>query len=329
MSVSMEQAGPGGVSPGILDAATVRRHRALVYGNGAVSPDEIEILFRMDEEAVERSPEWVEFFAGAVVDYIVRQQPPSGYISEQNAAWLLDRIVKDGHVKNESELEVLVKVLETAISSPPSLSAFALRQVAAAILDGEGPLARGILERGRIGADEVALLRRILYAFGGHGAIAVTREEAEVLFDLNDRSIEADNDFAWSDLFVKAIANFLMASRGYAVLSREEALRREEWLDSGVVSMWAGNPLASLAQGLRTIWREWRQEEDAYAVRVRAEEAMIAEAEVVTSEEIRWLADRIGRDGVIHENERALLRFLNEETPDLHPSLRTLLDTAA
>ena len=34
-------------------------------------------------------------------------------------------------------------------------------------------------------------------------------------------------------------------------------------------------------------------------------------------------------DGVIHENERALLRFLKEESPDIHPSLRTLLDTAA
>jgi hypothetical protein len=55
----------------------------------------------------------------------------------------------------------------------------------------------------------------------------------------------------------------------------------------------------------------------------------MAVAEVVTSDEVRWLADRIGRDGVIHENERALLVFLREESPDIHPSLRTLLDTAA
>ena len=40
-------------------------------------------------------------------------------------------------------------------------------------------------------------------------------------------------------------------------------------------------------------------------------------------------ADRIGRDGVIHANEKALLKFLSDESPDIHPSLRTLLDTAA
>jgi hypothetical protein len=311
----------------------VARLRATVYGNAVVSAEEAEWAFALDEAARSACPEWTEFFLEAVTDFVVRQEKPEGYVSEANAAWLVEAVGRDGTVKTASELELLIKVMETATSAPPSLSAFALKQVAAAVIDGQGPLADGrTLEPGVIGAADVEMMRRILFAFGGHGAVGISREEAEVLFDLNDRSREADNHPAWSDLFVKCVANFLMAARGYAVLSREEALRREAWLDAptgGVAALFGDMMSSMLSNGLKGIWSAWREEESAWAARNRRVEAEIAEAAAVSSEEVKWLADRIGRDGVIHANERALLRFLSEESPDLHPSLRTLLDTAA
>ena len=84
-----------------------------------------------------------------------------------------------------------------------------------------------------------------------------------------------------------------------------------------------------LSNGLRGVWSAWRQQDETSSKPIEADEVRIREAEEVTSEEVKWLADRIGRDGVIHANERALLKFLSEESPDIHPSLRTLLDTAA
>jgi hypothetical protein len=72
----------------------------------------------------------------------------------------------------------------------------------------------------------------MLYAFGGDGNIAVTQQEASVLFDINDATAETENHPAWSDLFVKALANFLMATSGYQVPTRQEALRREAWLEA-------------------------------------------------------------------------------------------------
>jgi hypothetical protein len=45
--------------------------------------------------------------------------------------------------------------------------------------------------------------------------------------------------------------------------------------------------------------------------------------------EAGWLAERIGRDGRLHQNEKALLRFLKQESPRLHESLQPLLDRAA
>ncbi len=314
-------------------ADDVRRLRATVYANGVVSREEAEWLFALDEAQASADPAWTEFFLEAVTDYVVRQEMPSGYVSDANADWLVSQISRDEVVKTASELELLVKVLEVAVTSPPKLSAFALRQVAAAVVDGRGPLADGrSLEPGVIGEAEVELMRRILFAFGGDGAIGITREEAAVLFDLNDRTREADNHVAWSDLFVKAIANFLMAARGYSVLSREEALRREAWLDEpprGVTGLFGDITSALLANGLKGVWRAWREEESAQAAHNRVQLEAMRVAEVVTSDEVRWLADRIGRDGVIHDNERALLRFLREESPDIHPSLQTLLDTAA
>ena len=50
-----------------------------------------------------------------------------------------------------------------------------------------GPLRNGkALEAGRITEGEVDMLRRILYAFGGDGHVAVTRDEADILFDIDE-----------------------------------------------------------------------------------------------------------------------------------------------
>ncbi len=87
----------------------------------------------------------------------------------------------DGTVKSLSELEALIKCLEAATSAPEALSAYGLRQVAHAVIDGDGPLTGGRrLRKGTIDAADVATLRRILYAFGGSGNAAITRAEADV-----------------------------------------------------------------------------------------------------------------------------------------------------
>src|SRR5262245_37911993 len=175
-----------------ITAGMVRELRASLYNDGAAEMGEVDRLFAMDEAATEADPSWTELFIEAVADYIVEQVQPQGHISEDNANWLIDRISRDGTVKSATELEMLVKVLEKAQSSPQRLVAFALAQVKKAVVEGEGPLAHGSLTSGKVGRDEAELMRRILYAFGGDGNIAVTRPEAEVLFDINDATATAD-----------------------------------------------------------------------------------------------------------------------------------------
>lgn len=325
-----EETMPNDTASEHLTAETVLGLRRELYRDGRIDAGELERLFALDEAADQRDPEWSAFFVEAVTDFIVDQEEPAGYVSEENARWLVDRIARDGIVKTDSELELLVKVLEKAKSSPERLSAFALHQVRRAVVYGEGPVAKGVLTRGRVGATEADLIRRVLYAFGGQGNIAVTRAEADVLFAINDATAEADNDPAWTDLFVKALANTLMAASGYQVPSREVALKREEWLSSE--SAGVGDFFARMASGgLKGILAAYRQPDPDEQWRQRNERFAAAsdEAERITEDEAVWLADRIGRDGAIHENEKEVLRFIAQESPGIHPSLMSLIGNAA
>jgi hypothetical protein len=314
-----------------ITAEHVQALRRSLYNDGVAESGEVEALFTLDEAATDHDPSWCMLFTEAVTDWLVEQQSPQGYISEANADWLLARIAHDGSVKTATELELLVKVLEKAKSSPDRLAVFALAQVKNAVVDGEGPLAGGgALEPGRVGRGEAELVRRILYAFGGDGNVAVTRAEAEILFDINDATADAENDPAWSELFVKAIANFMMAASSYAVPSRQEALRREEWLDApsgGVADVFA----RMASGGLRGFLQAYREPgaESAWAERNAANEAAARQSEAVTADEAEWLARRIGRDGALTANEKALLRFIRDESPAVHPSLQSLIGKAA
>jgi hypothetical protein len=313
---------------GADDALQVRR---AIYADGRVDASQMEWLFQIDEAAERRHPGWIALFCEAVVDYLVHQERPSGYVSEANADWLMARIAQDGTVKTETELEALVRVLEAAKESPARLAAFALAQVKAAVVEGSGPLACGReLAPGRIGRAEVDLIRRILYAFGGKGGVAVTRAEAEVLFDINDATSEADNDPAWSDLFVKAVASCVMAASGYQPPSREVALRREAWLDdpSEGVSGMLGRMLAGGLKGVIGAYGS-PGAGNAWAERNARRHAEKRAAEVITEDEAQWLIRRIGRDGVLHENEKALLAFIRAESPRIHPALEPLLKEVA
>jgi len=319
---------------GVITAEQTRRVRGVIYPDMHVDKAEAEHLFALDEAANERDPAWIALFSEAVCDMLVRQTRPEGHVDEAKADWLKARIARDGEVKTETELEALVRVLETADRAPLSLVVFTLDQVRRAVVSGTGPLARGgALEPGRVTEAEAELLRRVLYAFGGQGAASITRAEAEVLFDIADASEGADNHPAWTDLFVKALANFLMAASGYEAPSREAALARQDWWESdtdGVAGFFAKMASAAASEGLRGLLARYREPSfrEEWVAKNEERDAEIAAAEAVTKPEAAWLAERLQRDGELGEVERALLRFLRDESPILHPSLKPLVDAA-
>ncbi|MFN4142068.1 hypothetical protein [Aestuariivirga sp.] len=288
--------------------------RRIVYPDGHVGADEAGWMFDLDAAARERDPAWCELFVEALTDHVLNQMPPEGHVSGDNADWLLRGIVRDGHVRTETELALLVNVLEKAVTAPGHLANLAMGEIKAQIL-----------AEGRATAGKVDLLRRVLHASGGQQATAITRTEAELLFDINDALAEAANDPAWSDLFVKAIANHIMFASGYSVPTREEALRLETWRDDTSVNV--GGFLGRMADGLRGVGALYRapSEEKEHARRT----AIQAGAETVTDDEARWLAGRLLRNGKLDGTERALVAFIRSEQPSLHPALQAVFDRAA
>jgi hypothetical protein len=316
--------------PGRIGPKDVLKFRNEIFRDGIVNAAEADAIVALNDAVGEKSAEWREFYVEALADFIVHQAEPRGYVSVANADWLIAAVSRDGKVETVCELEILVKVLDRATSSPDRLVRFVLDQIGRAVLEGEGPLARGgKLEKGAINEAEVELLRRVLYAVGGDGGISISRVEAEFLFELNDRTASDRNHKSWQDLFVKAIANYLMAAATGKPVSRTAALKREEWLDSADESigatlsgafgmlgqMFSGAFMADMSDAHEQIERAW-------AAKNAETQAAIAEAAVISQVEADWLIERMSRDGRIHDNEKALLAFLKRESPDIHPSLK-------
>lgn len=301
--------------------------RKSFYEDGTISQIEAEKLINREMTAVGESDAWPTFFIEALTDFTVNQMTPKGYVTEAQAQWLIDAISKDGQINSRTELELLVNVLDTSVDVPESLVEFTLIQIGEAVLDGDGALLGSEhLTPGVIGEAEVRLLSRVIYAAGGVNNIGVSRAEAEVLFDLNDATIEEKNAPAWSDLFVKAIANHLMAAQGYKAPSREEAIRLQEWVEAptdGVLGIFGKMFQSSMAdlKGAYTAMTDEERDAERLARQIRDIEG----AEILDENEGKWVAERIGRDGVIHENERALLRFIRDEAPEIHGGLEDLL----
>jgi hypothetical protein len=301
-----------------ITAADVLALRREIFGAVEVTLEEAETLVRLSETVADAGPEWRMLFVEALSDIVVRQQSPSGYVDETQADWLMARLERDGRT-SEDEVEALIKIMETADHAPPRLAAFALAKVKAAVS-----------ADGSVGSGDVDRVRRILYAFAGPGVIAVTREEAEALFDINEAVRGGDNDPAWTDLFARAVGSAVLTAPTYAAPGRAEADHWETWLHSrgeirrGWTRVFGRRGLLEAAGALGP-----SAHDRLWAERQARVDAALAAAAPVTAEEAGWLIDRLNRDGALNENEMALLRFVRAEAPHLDEAIRPLMARAA
>jgi hypothetical protein len=309
------------MNSGRVTGENVLELRHNVFEDGVMTRGEAQMLLDIDRAAKDKCAEWAPFLYEAISDYIVHQERPAGYISQDNAVWLEKTLADDSA---ETTIGLLVHVLENAKSAPESLAAMGLRAVTKSVLANDG-------DKPNISSDDVNRMRRVLYAFGGEGNQGLTRPEVEALFDLNDKTVEALNDPSWNDLFTKAIANFILCASGYRAPSREDALRQEKWVEDTRIDIdgFFGRMVSGGLSGVIDAFKSDRTIEDAYAEKNTEFEAVAAHAALVEEGEAQWVADRIGRDGVLHDNERSLLQFLKKESTGIHPILQPLLDKVA
>lgn len=287
--------------------------RLAVFDDASVSQTDAEALMALDECMSQPCLEWRAFFVEALTDFIVQQEQPRSYIDPANARWLMTRITRDATVK-PNELELLVRVLETATSVPPELQKFTLKQIRHSVLFGES--------RNTVCDLEVEILRRTLFASASDGSITITRDEAEILFDIANATQGSANAASWADFFSKAVVNLLMAAKGYTAPSREVALRRGRWLSDQTVDpvSFTGRVIASLSNGLLA---NYSLMED------RTPHADASGEEAITATEAEWLSERVKKDGILSEIEKIMLERIRAEASNLHPTLQPLFEWAA
>lgn len=322
---------------GTITAADVLKFRRDVFNDGIVNQAEADALFAFNDATDTVCDEWNEFFIEAMTCFVVEQAEPRGYVSVENANWLMHSISKDGVVKSSTELELLVKTLAKATSSPQTLIQFAMLQVSLAVVEGQGVLRNRTQKPGVISEEEVELLRTILYASGGDNNMSISKQEAEVLVQLNDQTNGAENHSSWQQLFVRATANYLMAASGATPPSRLEALAREEWLneDEADTAGFMGEMLSGFGKMFSADFFDdiftssHRQMENAWKKRNVAFEQATQSAERIDLAEAKWLVEHINRDGEINDNEKALLQFIKKESPSIDPVLAEMINKVA
>ena len=280
------------------------------WGDGAMKAEEVEAIFALNDALTEPSEDWSDLFVEAIGEFVVNGTEPRGYVSEDNAAWLVARIDRDGALQGMTELELLVRVLERAINAPDRLKAYALEQVERAVLTGSGPTRRGgEPSPGHVNTAEVTILRRVLFAPAGDEPAAVSCAEAELLFRLKDATLGAANALEWKQLFVQGVASYLqgVASRS-AQLSRERAAELEAFVadDSTSVAGFLGRMATSAPNAFGVVFGRRRTERDRLAE--------LHDAEEVDTGERQWLDTHVQADGQLDAYEQALVEFLAEDT---------------
>jgi len=283
------------------DVIAVRRE---VWPDGTVSDSEAESLFELHRLAEDPGPEWAAFFVEAMCEHVVNGKAPKGYVDDQGAAWLTGQIERDGEssqARAAIDLELVAKIIDTALNCPASLKSWAL-----------GRIEEAVARDRRVGGDEVKLLRRILFACGGDGALVVSQDEAEALWRIKDICLHSENDPGWKTLFVQGVANHLMAYSSYRPLERNEAARLEAFVNdhgSSVFGFFGRMRDSKFGVALEQAREELLERGPSAA----EHDSAVGAANAIEPGERNWLDGRIQADGALDAFEEAVLAFIAEE----------------
>jgi len=300
---------------GQITAAEILGLRGDGWADGRIEPVEAEAIFVLNDHLAQRTPEWADFFIEAITQYVLANGTPRGFVSEAQADWLINRLDRDGRVESFAELELLATLFDKAEALPERLKTYALAQIEQAVLTGTGPTRDGgQLDGAVITSAECRLLKRFVFSFGGDGPGGVSRAEAEMLFRIKDATLGANNAPEWPDLFVKGVANHLMAHNRFTQLSAERAGELDQFMSDtsprlgAFFSRMAGSGIGgSFRAAARDVLGFGRKGVDHDLANEVAADHQITESENA------WLQAQVDGNNQLDVLDKALLRFIAEE----------------
>ena len=295
-----------------IDPAEILALRQLGWGDGTIHRGEAEAIFAINHALDAPDAAWVDFFVEAVGEFVLNGTEPRGYVDHAEADWLIGALDQDGRLETMAELELLARVMERAGNVPDHLKHYALKQIEQAVLTGTGPTrCGGALSDRHITAAECKLVRRFIFASGGHGPAAVSRFDAEMLFRLKDATLGHDNAAEWADLFVDGVANYLGGfTLANAQLSHARRKELEDFIADDSVNL--GRFFGRMANSAPQVHNHFgkvfgrKQAESGYAERA-------AQGSLVTEGESSWLNAQIDADGVVDDLEKALIARIESD----------------
>ncbi|GAB5457303.1 MAG: hypothetical protein Hens3KO_03330 [Henriciella sp.] len=276
-----------------------------VYKDGIVSRGEAEALFLINDTLEKADPFWGMRFSEAIKDFLLTREAPVGWVTQEEAQWLLGQINRSDDLASHIEIDLILSILRYAQGAPTDLSRFVLKSIS-----------KHIVILGHASSEMVERMRKALYAPSGESGLWVNRYEAGVLFETNDAIAFAKNHPSWNDLFARAIANHLLARAHPEPETEREALAREAWLED--ISSDTVGLISSIVSSFGD--KSWFSKvcfdpKKAEKARHVANEIAMRKAEDVTSDEEDWLMRRLGWDQKVSPAERALIDFLKTEAP--------------
>lgn len=312
---------------GYITAEDVKFLQDQVYKNGLQTKAELNSLLGLAERAPDGDIEWLEFFGETSADYYLREELSHDYITERSYNDLHAQVTRYSHTVTPLVLSMLIKLVAKSSAAPPVMKDFIIDQIRLAIQ------ARGMDPA--ITANDVALIRGFLIATDDGTNSMITQKEACFLFDLNDMTICRANDASWSEIFVKAITSHIMGCVGYVAANREVALQTWDWVSHKDVNVTVffhrmiSGGVSALREAYVPVSNEVSQPVNIYE---KISDNRANNAEIMLDEEekrLSLLADRLGRDGFMDDNERAVISCVQEFEVDLPPVLQNLIAPAA
>ncbi|MDD9909754.1 MAG: hypothetical protein OXR62_08695 [Ahrensia sp.] len=292
-----------------ISARDVRMLRSCMFGEQRLTRHEVESLLALDRSIDETCSSWDQLLIDAFANHLLGPLSGPQPVTKEDAEWFIHCISQKGVVERPALFEALLAVMEKTDTVPENLERLALHQVQLAVLSNRGPLAvaQNSWRPRAVAFEDVELIRRILFIAGGDEDQRISRMEAEFLLDLNDATISDQNDETWSDLFVRAIANHVVATSDEQRAGRFASLIMSAGVDEHNVWDVMVSSLRSLCSfnqlGAKRTFR-------------------------LSQQAGNWLYERIRTDNRVDANERALLAFVERQTGSLPPHLRGFAEAA-
>ncbi|BDI59857.1 hypothetical protein [Qipengyuania nanhaisediminis] len=297
---------------GDVTADEVLALRRQGWGDGIITREEAEAIFAVNNAIDERSQEWCDFVVEAIGEFVLNGTEPRLQCDDSEAEWLIAQVDHDGVCESYVELEVIVRIIERAENVPTRLKDYVIAQVENEVLTGTGPTRHGgELSDTHVSSAEARILRRVVFASGGHGPAAVSRHEAEMLFRLKDATKAEANAPEWDDLFLDGVANFM---RGFAFQNAQldHSRRRglEEFMadDSANVGRFLGRMAKQVPHVRNHFGKVFGKKDAGPSIADQA-----ATGHEVTDFEQQWLDKMIEGDGEVDDLERRLIARIIEE----------------